>query len=735
MSIGIIQPYPHYEITVEDRSAATVYQQRALPLFRPLFVMPTQMGVPNEPVWFDDYTSAKNVLGELTFDPANTKYYSPASELLLEIFKNNGAFICRACDAKAMPAIGLLCAAVKIEQDVPQWEIDPITGNYVLVSGSKVPVYVDPAADPKVQKTAKGATIRYMMLTDLAAMASALDYTFTAGATTDLLKLKEVLTVLTSPDFSANPLDGTTEAVIIPLMLVMAKTPGDYGNNLGFSVEYNKTANLSTAVNARKGFVYDFTPFRKPYGSINTVPIKSIYGTNSFTAAITAECIDENTKVQYDIKKIVSSAYPQNTNNLMMDFLPIFPNIHLLAAVVSKYEESIPDFDYPLFKVDGVTPRDDIDALELQEAIDRYQYAGMFNVFGLRDSSGKVYKNIVALPANDEPGFIDVGDRKYLVLGADGDIFKKNVFSEYLTSFFSNEINPNLEDSPRYPFTHLIDVGYVAKNKYDLLDFMAVRDDIQVLVGPYIHPKYHADPKWDGVSTMVEDLAFGASLRNYALLMRESIIKGTESCRASVFAQAGFRPGARYPVPLQFWVATKLAQYDNRQWLDKEIRGLPNSEVDIFEEIIWVPSADALKSLAWDTGLNYCQYFDMKRYHFAAMRSVYRNDTSVLSDFGFVKDIVYTKHEVRQTWAKYSGLNSPRKILQEALQNDATGRLTKLYNGKYKFKATAYQTEMDALLGYVQRVQIDITAGAPYRVGIFDIVCYREGFNGAGEAS
>ena len=726
----IIQPYPHYEITVEDRSAADVFQQDSLPLFRPLFVMPTQMGPPNEPIWCDDYITAKNIFGELTFDQANTKYYTPAGELLLETFKNNGAFISRAVDSKAMPAISLLCAAIKVDQDVPEWEVDAVTGNFKLVNGAKVPVYVDPQAATPVQKTNKGAIIRYLMLTDLTAIASALDHTYTA--TTDLDKLKEVLAILTSPDFTANPLDGTTEAVIIPILLVMAKSPGVYGNDLGFSIEYNKMHNLSTAVTNRKGFIYDFFPFKKKYGTVNPVPIRTIFTTESFSSALTAECIDEKTKVPYDMKYNISLNYPQKTNNLMMDFHPIYPNIHLLAAAVSVYEESIPDFEFALYNADG-TPKTNIDALALQEAIDKYQYAGMFNIFGLRDPSGVVYKRILSLPANDDPGFVDVGFRKYLVMGSDGDIFKKDVFAEYFSQFFALEVNPNLEDSPRYPFTHLIDVGYQAQNKYDMLDFMAVRDDIQVHIGPYIHPKYHLDSKYDGVMTTAEDISFGTVLRNRALLIRESIIKGTESCRASIFAQAAYRKGARYPVPLQFWVATKLAKYDNRQWLDKEIRGLPNSEVDMFEEIIWVPSTAALKSLSWDTGLNYCQYFDMKRFHFAAMRSVYRNDTSVLSDDGFVRAIVYTKHEVRQTWAKFVGLNSPRKILQAALEKDVIQRLTRLYNGKYSFTVKAYQTETDALLGYVQRVQINITAGAPYRVGIFDIVCYREGFNGAGE--
>lgn len=726
--MSIIQPYPHYLITVEDRSAANVFQQEELPLHRPLFVLPTEMGQPHEPIWCATSTIAKNLYGAATFDEADPKYFSPASAQILRELKNNGVYICRAADSKALPAISLLCAAVKVNQDVPQWEIDTVTGNYKLnSSGEKIPIYVDPAADPKVQKTEKGATMRYLMLTDLTSIADALDYTYTA--TTDVEKLKEVLAILTSPDFTSNPLTGTTEAVIVPILLVMAKTPGNYGNNLGYSISYNKQLNSSYAVNARSAFIYDFSPHKKVYGTVNPVSIKTIFNTEVFSSSLTEDCIDKNTKIHYDMKKVISLNYPEKTNNLMMDFFPIYPNLNLLAAVMAYYEASIPDLELALFNTDG-TPKNDITAEVLYDALGKYKYAGLFNVFGLRDPSGVVYKNIVALPANDDPGFVDVGFRKNLVMGNDGDIFKKAVFQEYFTQFFGMEINPNIEDSPRYPFNYLPDVGYVTQNKFDIIDFMAVRDDVQVHVDTFIHPKYHLDPKWDGVTTADVDISLGTVLRNRALLIRESIEKGTESCRCSIFGQAGYIKGERYPTSMVSFISEKLSKYDNLTYLNESIAGLPNSEVDMFENIIWIPSTKALKELSWNTGINYCQYFDRERYHFAALRTCYRNDTSLLSDDDFVRMIVYTKHEVRQTWAKFAGVKAPINNLQAALKRDVEARLLKLYNGKYSFEVKVYQTETDALLGYVQRVQINITSGAPYRVGIFEIVCYREGYNG-----
>lgn len=726
----IIQPYPHYEISVEDKSKAELLQIKDLPLNRSLFILPTQMGVPNEPIWCESFTVAKNLFGAATFDPADPKYYSPAAHMLLKTLRNNGAFITRAADAKALPAISLLCAAVKVNQEIPQFEIDSITGNYKLTAqGNKIPIYVDPLATPLVQKTEKGATVRYLMLTDLTEIAEALDHTYSASATTDLLKLKEVLAILTSPDFTSNPLTGTTDAVIIPILLVMAKTPGSYGNDLGFSIDYNRNLNSSSAVNGRNAFIYSFSPHKKIYGTVNPVAVKTIFNTESFSCSLTPECVDKNTKLDYSMKKVISENYPIKTNNLMMDFYPIYPNLNLLSAVMAYYEDSIPDLDIALFNTNG-TPKNDITGEQLQTALDNYKYAGMFNIFGLRDPQGRVYEKIIALPANEDVGFVDVGFKKNLIMGSDGDIFQKSVYKEYLTQFLALEINPNIEDSPRYPFNYMVDCGFDVTNKYDMLDFMAVRDDVQIHVGTYIHPKYHADPKWDGVTTPDQDISLGSLLRERALLIRESIEKGTNSCRASIFAQAGYEAGARYPVPIQFWVAEKLSMYDNLTYLVQDIAGLPYSEVDMFNEMIWIPSTKALKSLTWDRGINYCQYFDRDRYHFAAMRTCYDNDTSLLSDDSFVRMIVYTKHEVRQTWAKYAGVKAPINNLQAALKRDVEGRLTKMFNGKYSFDVKVYQTADDSILGYVQRVQINITSGAPYRVGIFEIVCYKDGYNG-----
>lgn len=793
----ILEFYPHSETTVTDNTARTPVLERELPLCKPLFVFPAQSGVPNVPVYYANGVEAKEALGAQTFNEANLKYYSPATRLAIQHLQQTGCFISRAVDAKATPAVSLICMAVKVDQDIPQYEIDPVTGNYKIVTvtttittsdavalnATAVPVDALTKAIPAntllnfgttavpkivnvtaqanigatslviapstvtiasdavatretkekvaimtddaipVHLTLKGATVRYLALNDLVSIAEALDHTF--AATTDAGKLQELLAIMTDADYpTANPLTGTTEAVIVPVALVVAKSPGAYGNDLGFTIDYSRDANSATAIAKRNGFIFDFYPFKKDYGVNTTSPIKSIFNTNYFRAAMAPECIDIATEIKYDMKAVIEDYYPSKSNNLMMDFYPIYPNINLLAAVLAPYEASIPDLDFKFYETDG-TPVANIDPTDLQLAISTYQSSGMFNMFGLRDPEGLIYSRIIPLPTNEEAGFFNIGTGRYLSLGSDGDIFKKDVLQAYLIRYFNLEVVPELEDEARYPFTHIIDPGYTEVVKDEMIEMMALCPSFKLDIGVNVHPKYDLDPTADGIREAAEDISYGASLRTKALLVRECIEKGTNTCRCSIFGITGYEPGQKYPTGLQNAIAVKRAKFHNKPYLDRLIEEFPNNEVDFFESYVWLPSSNALKKLAWATGLNYCQFYDMVRKNCPALRTVYDDDTSSLSDFNIVDVVVYAKHTVRKTWAKYSGSTKPTAELQPILKKSLDNDLSYMLNNKFRFTVTPYLTGTDEALGFVQRAKVELFTNNAFRVGAFDLVCSR----------
>jgi len=177
-------------------------------------------------------------------------------------------------------------------------------------------------------------------------------------------------------------------------------------------------------------------------------------------------------------------------------------------------------------------------------------------------------------------------------------------------------------------------------------------------------------------------------------------------------------------------IANSDALYHNVDYMKGAPEGLPFSDIDIFKQWNWTPSAESMKERSWNTGLNYFQYYNMTQLHYASLRTVYRYDTSVLTIDDFSNALIYTKHEIRQSWAVFAGVTLPAGVLRSQITNDLTLRLDRLYNNRYTFTVVVYQTEEEALLGYVHHVRVVITSPANNRVWEVDLVCQRENFEG-----
>jgi len=187
------------------------------------------------------------------------------------------------------------------------------------------------------------------------------------------------------------------------------------------------------------------------------------------------------------------------------------------------------------------------------------------------------------------------------------------------------------------------------------------------------------------------------------------------------------------PLPIgTYWSALKHAQLGNMPYMNpREPRGWPDSYNEFFKvnSINWINYDPEIQSRAWNGGINYIQWADMSRVFYPALRTVYREDTSVLSDQWFVDAVVYTKHVVRTAWGRFTGRNDRVAILQRAIKEYLDEQLATLYSGKYDFEVSVYQTAEEQKIGYIQHVLIRIISPATMRVLDVDIEVNREGYN------
>ena len=729
--MSMVAPYPHVEIDVEDKSIYIPVNEDILPLHRPLYIMRTQKGPVGVPVWCESYTRAKKIFGSNTFNQ-RSKYFSPASYFLLQQLQSNGAFIMRAGDDTANSARVFVELGVKAVEAVPQYQRDAY-GKFVYDEEGK-----------KIALTSATATAGYQLIWRAVSTPADIN-SIDPGAWEDLGPAQD-------------PNDETI--TWYPMFSFLASNAGAWGNAFGFKLCFSNKDNSGDFIVRNGSVAYQIAPVELEEGNSTPTVIYDKYNNPAVSGVVKPDTIDSISGVDISFNKKLAASYSDGCELPLSIYyysdsfkkvgdMIMKAEVAAKDAIVANYG-NIVDVDGK-FGVDGTVVtfvedllgvtigEGDVTAASIAADIDGAEaaFGFMANLMTCvdRDKRGYFASYVVATSDADAPaGCIDMDADAtvYMMGGTDGndsDPFIEEYTRKYLTAAANNN-HEYLIDYFRMPFNCVIDSGWSIATKKAYLEFMDVRDDLKVYLGTQQSWMINSVGKLvrPPVNTKYEDESIGAGLRTHAWLMRESIAKGTECCRATIFLHAGRTADYDVWLPGTLWIAKKMAEYCNRDFMNKEPKELPNSAVECWKDLSWVASSEDTKSRNWNAGLNYVQYYSMTGLHYASVRSVYKYDTSVLVDDMFVNAITWMKHIVRRSWARFAGATRPVAELQQAITEDLTSRLAYMINGKYEFTVDVYQTDEDKKLGYVQHVDITVTSPATNRVWLVNIICKREGF-------
>lgn len=729
--MSMVAPYPHVEIDVEDKSIYIPVNEDILPLHRPLYIMRTQKGPVGVPVWCESYTRAKKIFGSNTFNQ-RSKYFSPASYFLLQQLQSNGAFIMRAGDDTANSARVFVELGVKAVEAVPQYQRDAY-GKFVYDEEGK-----------KIALASATATAGYQLIWRAVSTPADIN-SIDPGAWEDLGPAQD-------------PNDETI--TWYPMFSFLASNAGAWGNAFGFKLCFSNKDNSGDFIVRNGSVAYQITPVELEEGNSTPTVIYDKYNNPAVSGVVKPDTIDSISGVDISFNKKLAASYSDGYELPLSIYyysdsfkkvgdMIMKAEVAAKDAIVANYG-NIVDVDGK-FGVDGTVVtfvedllgvtigEGDVTAASIAADIDGEDaaFGFMANLMTCvdRDKRGYFASYVVATSDADAPaGCIDMDADAtvYMMGGTDGndsDPYIEEYTRKYLTAAANNN-HEYLIDYFRMPFNCVIDSGWSIATKKAYLEFMDVRDDLKVYLGTQQSWMINSVGKLvrPPVNTKYEDESIGAGLRTHAWLMRESIAKGTECCRATIFLHAGRTADYDVWLPGTLWIAKKMAEYCNRDFMNKEPKELPNSAVECWKDLSWVASSEDTKSRNWNAGLNYVQYYSMTGLHYASVRSVYKYDTSVLVDDMFVNAITWMKHIVRRSWARFAGATRPVAELQQAITEDLTSRLAYMINGKYEFTVDVYQTDEDKKLGYVQHVDITVTSPATNRVWLVNIICKREGF-------
>ena len=764
--------YPHLIINVDDKSIYRPVIDEFMPLHQPHYAFPTRKGKPNVPIWYPQFSDAEAELGPETFDMMNKKYFTREAYFLNRSFQHNGAWITRLVPQDAKTSY-LVLELVSELVFVPQYERD---ADGFFTKGNDGEYHI-------IEKNYGTNDDRelYHLGVKMTWQVRPLKTTDNNGNPLPNPETPYTL-VPVSENTGKYTIDGAAQSLVdkhtVPVMVFAASSPGEWGNELGFNMWYDVRDNDDSQMRDRGALSLRFAPVEIDAKSNNAVPVLTKYNNRFCTLVLKPDAVSSATGMPVSIDKVLKNQYEEN---LPFETTYYFELLESLFARAVYYENltftiTVPDPDNPGqtmdiqtqdlnmigdFTIDAGTGErtfnvtdtnvteavfnpgrsEVVEIINSEDGMDyiegRVVDPWYLNPVSMKDNSLASYYNIVNSDKQTklEPVILAKDYVNFMLNGSDGDLSLNSRMGMLMDYFQVNgNGNPDIVDRSRYSFTHIFDVGYPKEVKEVLMGFLDIRDDVKVTFSTDMYAIYDETTEdfflKTHPNTQADDEAALVTMIPMALVHRESIIKGTEACRATFFCQVG-KTHDFYDewLPMTLWSAIKKAEYQNLDYLDLMAKGRPNSENHYFKEFNYVPASEKNKEDKWDLGGNYCQYYNNTDVHFPSVRTINPYDTSALSDDETVDAIVYTKHVMRRIWTVHVGKSDWFNILKQIVESHIRKELTYMYNGHYKFDVVFYQTEEEQKLGYIHHIRIRLLCPNTSRVWNVDIEVYREGYN------
>ena len=656
--MGKFQTFPHYNINIKDESVRFPIIPEILPQHRPMFMSVAAKGPINVPIW-GSYKELSDRFGKGMFDPFS-KYHKHPSVYITEACKHQRAFFVRVAPDDAAVG-GLVLEAHVQDRDIPQWEKDAGTGQRLTdANGDWVPLLDgtnNPIADPGVGITWK---TRALLPTEDA----------------DNIAVSVVT-------------DSAGDITVYPVAVFVASSPGEFANVEGFRIWWDNDSDMSVST-AMESLLFRIAVMTTPYGSDVPQFKRNKFLATSSEFTFKADTVDPSTKKRYFLGEILEGDYSD------------------LPYIVYHYPTNVEAIGTRCIAVE--------DAVLFPEIVDS---PFMVNTVTGMGPTGQFYYDhiVVGGPVIDVNAttpnvnmILDESATNFLVGGSDGDISDASL-ETLTTSYLSGNIFPDIVDSARYPVTHLYDSGYSSATKEAMIDFIGIKEDLKVIMSTQVV----SSP----ANTKAEDVSLGSFLRSRILLHPESFIFGTPAIRGTIFMQAGKL--AQYTghvglVPATFDCLRKKCVWQGAIFIKGKPKGLPRSGVTSLKDINWFPVAADFKQSSWDNALNYIQYYDMTRFHYSDVISVYPYLTSLLSDDIFVDMLVYLKHIVRMQWSIFAGMDNPIHELISEIRDSINHAVYEVMGDFMRIETNPYQTDLDKELGYSLTVEIAAYGTVPNRV-------------------
>ena len=413
-------------------------------------------------------------------------------------------------------------------------------------------------------------------------------------------------------------------------------------------------------------------------------------------------------------------------------FIPAYQNLESLTnppqwgpfGEVFVYEEKIADLVEDFYRVEAphATAFSDFGTSVADSVVEANKY--MINLISAVSSQNVPYTAIQFVTTGN---FVHLSNSSVIYArgGSDGTMNDAK-FAELVSAEVVEYNNPNSEllESATHPENIIYDSGFPLQTKYDLFNFIAIRKDTNLGIATFDASGREHTP--------TEETSIGMALATKARLHPESTYHGTQTCRVFIMTRSGKLLNSQWkkPLPVLFDVAYKYAQYmgaDDGKWKpgyrpNKSPRNIVSTMRDF--NATFTPSSSRQND--WSIGLNWLMPYDERRAYIPALRTVYQDETSVLTSVTTMFACSRLQRIGEGIHKDYVGRDDLTKSqLRSEIAREVQERTQGLFEDRYVIQGEVIFTAEDDLRGYSWGLAIHIWANNMRTVQILRVVAHR----------
>jgi hypothetical protein len=594
---------------------------------------------------------------------SSSKYFNNATLFLNRAMSTAGCCVMRLADAAA--AYSTLGVFLEVTSvDVPQYQKDAQGNRLLDVDGNFVPLL-----NAGTPVTEPGIHVKWVVR---------------------VLTAQESYRGLTV----ATVTNGSVTTTTYPVFGLRMYWPGGAGNRQGFSLSSTKTL-LSAVANDVKSVIYRFAP-------------RALATDVSTTSGAIVDRLG-NSYTDFSFKQ--RAVYSRTNTNYALGY-----------ALRTNYVDTANGYE-PLLPYDLVTYGANIATVGAAVIAASPELAGtdpyMIDLISGQDLDGLYYDHLEV----DATAASVVSDSvvQYAKGGSDGDTsFAK--LQELIRDFFNGTDHGEFTYLLKHPFTHYADPGFSIETKYAMMGAVGLRRNLKVDVSTQ-------DTSLP-LNTAAQDLSAGQALQSRALLYPDSVLNGVPCHRIGVYAHAGYLTiDDPYVDIVPFTLARQeqRCQYDSGQRITGSAGGLDNGRISIFQAPNWSADDPAQRLLFWESAINTVIYGNRTDFFNPSARTVYNNDTSLLSSDEVSDRFCYVIKLCDRKWAQYVGIREDLTELFPQMEKELQQEIrTAMGVDNISGTVSFFQSASDANLGYAYSANVSLSGVLPARQFNFTLTMLRQ---------